>query len=60
MAFSDANYSSDPDDRKSTGGYCIYLGSNLVSWCSKKQRDVSRSSTEAKYRQLAYTTTTLS
>ena len=59
-AFSDADYAGDPDDRKSTGGYCIYLGSNLVSWSSKKQRGVSRSSTEAEYRQLAYTAAALS
>ncbi|KAM1198584.1 hypothetical protein ACFX2I_009959 [Malus domestica] len=59
-AFSDADYAGNPDTRHSTGGFCIYLGSNLVSWSSKKQKTVSRSSSEAEYRQLAYTAAELS
>ncbi|PRQ52302.1 putative RNA-directed DNA polymerase [Rosa chinensis] len=59
-AFSDADYAGDPDDRISTGGSCIYLGPNLISWSSTKQGGVSRSSTEAEYRQLAYTAATIS
>ncbi|XP_050117578.1 uncharacterized mitochondrial protein AtMg00810-like [Malus sylvestris] len=49
-AFSDADYAGDPDTRNSTSVFCIYLGSNLVSQSSKKQKTLSRSSTEAKYR----------
>ncbi|KAM1296793.1 hypothetical protein ACFX2I_023596 [Malus domestica] len=59
-AYSDADYAGNPDTRHSTGGFCVYLGSNLVSWSSKKQKTVSRSSAEAEYRQLAYTAAELS
>lgn len=54
-AYSDADYTGDPDDCNSTRGYYIYLGYNPISWNAKKHCTVSRSSTEAEYRQLAYT-----
>jgi len=41
------------DDRKSTAGFCVYLGSNIVSWGSYKQWVVSKSSTEDEYRSIA-------
>lgn len=54
-AFSDADWAGDTLNRRSTTSFCLFLGSNLVSWCAKKQHTVARSSTEAEYRSLAQT-----
>ena len=58
-AFSDADWVGDPTDRRSTTSYCFLLGFSLISWRSKKQTHVTRSSTEAEYHALADTTSEL-
>ncbi|KAJ9548025.1 hypothetical protein OSB04_020568 [Centaurea solstitialis] len=53
VAYSYADWAGCPNTRRSTSGFCVYLGDNLVSWSSKRQHVVSRSSAEAEYQGIA-------
>ena len=52
-AYTDSDYGGSLSDRRSTTGYCTFLGGNLITWRSKKQNVVARSSAEAEFRAMA-------
>ena len=53
-AFTDVNWVGSIEDRRSTSGYCTFVFGNLITWRSKNQNVVARSSAEAEFRSIAH------
>lgn len=49
QAFADSDWAGDPDDRRSVGAYCIYLGSSLIAWTCKQQEALANAAAELQW-----------
>ena len=56
VGYTDVDWAGSPIDRRSTSRYCAFIGVNLISWKSKKQAVVVRSSVEVEYRAMTLAT----
>ncbi|PRQ39952.1 putative RNA-directed DNA polymerase [Rosa chinensis] len=54
VGYTDADWAGDKTDKRSTSRYFTFVGGNLVTWRSKKQKVVARSSVEAEFRGMAH------
>ncbi|GJW50987.1 ribonuclease H-like domain-containing protein [Tanacetum coccineum] len=52
-AYTDVDWAGCPVTRRSTSGYCVFLGDNILSWSTKRQVTLSRSSADAEYHGVA-------
>ncbi|GJR92437.1 ribonuclease H-like domain-containing protein [Tanacetum coccineum] len=53
VGYTDADWAGCPSTHRSTSGYCVFLGDNLLSWAAKRQHTLLRSSAKAEYRGVA-------
>ncbi|MBW0529575.1 hypothetical protein O181_069290 [Austropuccinia psidii MF-1] len=53
ISYADSDWGNSPINRRSVGGYTLFLNHHLISWRTKKQQTISHSTTEAEYKSLS-------